>query len=179
MYKNRLFGLCAGLVLLTSSGMTARAEQLTTVAVFDMDKVLLGFYSDSDILRDYRRAEEQYRADLLLAENDLRALQARRATAIGRNDTRLAGQLRENITAQQEYVFALNERWYQTEDDLLAELLDDPFYNTVYDVAGYVAEDNGYSLIIDVSRTGMRVFWYSQSVDVTADIIQELLTRFR
>ena len=50
----------------------AFSEQLTTVAVFDMDQVLLSFYSDSDILRDYRRAEEEYRSDLLIAENDLR-----------------------------------------------------------------------------------------------------------
>lgn len=155
------------------------AEQLTTVAVFDMDQVLLSFYSDSDILRDYRRAEEEYRSDLLVAENDLRNLQSRRASAVDRNDSRLAARLREDIQAQQEYIQALNERWYQTEDQLLAELSHDQFFETVYQVAGFVAEENGYTLIVDVSRTGLGVFWFSPSIDVTDDIIQELLVRFR
>lgn len=179
MHKKRLFAAAAGLTLLLGAGVTAVAEQLTTVAVFDMDQVLLSFYSDSDILRDYRRAEEQYRADLLVAENDLRDLQARRATAVSRNDSRLASRLREDIAAQQEYIHALNERWYQTEDQLLAELQDDPFFETVHQVARYVGEENGYTLILDVSRTGTGIFWYSPVVDVTADIIQELLVRFR
>jgi Skp family chaperone for outer membrane proteins len=179
MSKKLLFGACVGFVLLLGSAMAASAEQLTTVAVFDMDQVLLSFYSDSDILRDYRRAEEQYRADILVAENDLRDLQARRATAISRNDSRLASRLREDIAGQQEYILALNERWYQTEDDLLAELDDDQFYTTVYEVARYVAEENGYTLIIDVSRTGMGTFWFSPSIDVTEDMIQELLVRYR
>lgn len=179
MHKMRLFAVAVGFALLLGAGVTAIAEQLTTVAVFDMDQVLLSFYSDSDVLRDYRRAEEQYRADLLRAENDLRDLQARRATAVSRNDSRLASRLREDITAQQEYVLALKERWYQTEDELLLELQDDQFFETVYQVAGYIAEENGYTLIMDVSRIGMGIFWYSPSIDVTADIIQELLVRFR
>ena len=179
MHKMRLFAVAVGLMLLLGAGVTAVAEQLTTVAVFDMDQVLLSFYSDSDVLRDYRRAEEQYRADLSRAENDLRDLQARRATAVNRNDSRLASRLREDIAAQQEYVLALNERWYQTEDALLGELQDDQFFETVYQVAGYIAEENGYTLIMDVSRIGMGIFWYSPSIDVTDDIIQELLVRFR
>ncbi len=179
MYKKRMLATVAGLTLLLGAATTAAAEQLTTVALFDMDQVLLSFYSDSDILRDYFRAEEQYRADVLLAENDLRDLQARRATAVNRNDSRLAARLRQDAAAQQEYIDALNERWRQTEDGLLAELQDDPFYKTVYEVAGYVAEENGYTLIMDVSGIGMGIFWYSPAIDVTDDIIQELVVRFR
>ncbi|MEE8440567.1 MAG: OmpH family outer membrane protein [Spirochaetia bacterium] len=179
MARNRLVGVAAGLTLLLGAGIVALAEQLTTVAVFDMDQVLLGFYTDSDLFRDYRRAEEQYRADLLLAENDLRDLQARRATAVSRNDSRLAARLREDIAGRQEYMIALKERWYMTEDELLAELQEDQFYQTLYDVAEYVAEDNGYTLIMDVSRTGTGIFWHSLAIDVTEDIIQELRDRFR
>ncbi|MCK4516568.1 MAG: OmpH family outer membrane protein [Spirochaetaceae bacterium] len=179
MYKKRILATVAGLTLLLGAATTSHAEQLTTVAVFRMDDVLLNFYSDSDIVRDYIRAEEQYRADMLLAENDLRDLQARRATAVSRNDSRLAGRLREDITAQQEYIDALRERWYQTEDGLLAELQENQFYKTVYEVAGYVAEENGYTLIMDVSGIGMGIFWYSPAIDVTEDIIQELGVRFR
>jgi len=177
--RKRLFIVAAGLMLLLGLGMAAVAEQLTTVAVFDMDQVLLNFYSDSDVVRDYRRAVEQYRADLLIAEDDLQDLQARRATAVSRNDSRLAARLREDITAQQEYLNALNERWYQTEDLLLAELQDDRFWVTVYEVAQYVGEENGYTLILDVSLAGTGIFWFSPVIDVTEDIIQELRDRFR
>jgi Skp family chaperone for outer membrane proteins len=167
------------LLLLLCAGPLALAEQITTVAVFDMDKVLLSFYSDSDILRDYRIAADQYRDDLLIAEDDLRDLQARRATAISRNDSRLASRLREDIEDQREYIIALEERWYQTEDEMLAELQDDPFYENLYYVVGYVAEENGYTLVIDVSSSAVGVFWYSQAIDVTEDIIEELLVQFR
>ena len=175
----RAHPVLAGLALFLIGSGVVSGEQLTTVAVFDMNKVLLSFYSDSDLLRDYRRAEEQFRADLLIAENDLRDLQARRATAVSRNNATLAQRLREDIAAQQEYIIALKERWYVTEDDLLAELEDDAFFQTVYDIAGFVGEDNGYTLIMDVSRTGMGIFWFSPAIDVTEDIIKELLIRFR
>ena len=49
MHKMRLFAVAVGLMLLLGAGVTAVAEQLTTVAVFDMDQVLLSFYSDSDV----------------------------------------------------------------------------------------------------------------------------------
>ena len=176
MQKRRV--LWAACALLVFAG-TAGAEQLTTVAVFDMDQVLLSFYSDSDLLRDYRRAEEQYRGDVLVAETDIRRLQAQRASALSRNDSRTAARLREDILAQQEYLLALEQRWLQTQDDLLTELQEDTFFQTVYDVAGYVAEDNGYTLVMDVSRTYLGVFWFSTAIDVTEDIIQELLVRFR
>ncbi len=177
--KRKNVSLVLGLVFLVLLGGTSAAEQLTTVAVFDMDEVVLSFYSDSDIIRDYRRAEEEYRADRLVAENDLRELQARRATAVSRNNASLAQRLREDIQAQQEYIDALDERWYLTQDDLLAELEDDAFFTTVYDVAGFVGEDNGYTLILDRSLSSLGIFWYSDAVDITQDIIRELLARFR
>jgi len=158
---------------------SASAEQLTTVAVFDMDQVLLSFYSDSDLLRDYRRAEEQYRSDKLVAENDIRDLQSQRASALSRNDARTAARLREDILAQQEYLLALEQRWLQTHDEVMAELQEDTFYKSLYDVTGYVAENNGYTLVLDVSRLYLGVFWYSTAIDITEDIIQELLRRFR
>lgn len=169
------------LLLLVVAVATAglQAEQLTTVAIFNMDQVLLSFYSDSDLLRDYRQAEEQYRSDLLVAENDIRNLQAQRATALSRNDSRAAARLREDILDQQEYLLSLEQRWLQTQDELLAELEEDTFFQTVYNVAGYVAEDNGYTLVLDVSRTYLGVFWFSTSIDVTEDIVRELLARFR
>ena len=179
MNRKRYFALAAVAAMICRGGTAIIAEQLTTVAVFDMDKITVSFYSDSDILRDYNIALDQYRDDLLRAEDDLRTLQSRRATAVGRNDSRLAARLREDIADQQEYISALKERWYQTEDELLAELNDDVFYRNLYDVVEYVAEENGYTLVIEISHSGMDVFWFSPAIDVTEDIIQRLLVQFR
>jgi outer membrane protein len=157
----------------------AFAEQITTVAVFDMDRIFQGFFTDSDVLRDYHLAQNEFRDDLANAEADLQQLRAQRANALNRNDTRLASRLRDDIADQQQYIVALEARWQLTEDELLARLQDDVFYTNLYDVVEYVAEENGYTLVLDIASTGLDIFWYSLSIDVTEEIIQELLRQYR
>jgi Skp family chaperone for outer membrane proteins len=168
--------VCLGLLLAAGS---STAEQLTTVAVFDLQQVLLSFYQDSAAVRDYRQAEREYREDLLRAEDTLADYQRRRANAIDRNDTRTAGRLREDIQALQEDIIALQERWYSRERELQSELAGEEFYSSLYETAQFVAQDNGYTMVVDADSFGLALFWYSPEIDITDEITQELLARFR
>lgn len=169
-----LFGLC-----LTFAAGTVGAEQLTTVAVFDLQQVLLNFYQDSSAVREYREAEQEYREDLLRAEDTLNDYQRRRSDAIDSGNTRTAQRLREDIQALQEDIVGLQERWFARQQQLQNELAGEEFYNRLYDTAEFVAQDNGYTVVVDADALGLALFWYSPEIDITDDIIQELLARFR
>ena len=167
--------LCLALV-----GVSGWAQQLTTVAVFDLEQVMLSFYQDSAAVRAYRQAEQEYRNDLQRAEQTLSEYQSRRADALDRNDATTARRLREDIQALQEDIIALTERWYAQQQELQQELGGDEFYDRLYDTVGFVAQDNGYTVVLESTSLGSTaLFWYSPDVDITNDIIQELLARFR
>ncbi|MFP4113229.1 MAG: OmpH family outer membrane protein [Spirochaetota bacterium] len=157
----------------------AYTQQLTTVAVFDMNQVVLSFYQDSAAVREYREAEERFRTDLLLAEETLSEYQSRRADALDRNDGTAARRLREDIQALEEDITAMRERWYAEQAQLEEELAEEEFYNQLYDTVDFVAQDNGYTVVLESTALGTSLFWYSDEVDITEEIIQELLARFR
>lgn len=167
-----------GVAMILASG-TVGAEQLTTVAVFDLQQVLLSFYQDSSAVREYRQAEQEYREDLLRAEDTLSDYQRRRADAIDRGNSRTAQRLREDIVALQEDIVALQERWYTRQQELQDELAGEQFYNQLYETAEFVAQDNGYTMVVDADALGLALFWYSPEIDITDAITQELLARFR
>jgi outer membrane protein len=166
-------------VFLALCATSAWSQQLTTVAIFDLDQVTLSFYQDSAAVREYRQAEEEFRTDLLRAEQTLNEYQTRRANALDRDDTRTAQRLREDIEALQEDIVAIRERWYAQQQEMLETLGEEEFYNNLYETVEYVAEDNGYTVVLESTQLGSSLFWYSQEVDITEEVIQELLARFR
>lgn len=167
----------AVLLLLVAAG--AGAQQLTTVAVFDLEQVLITFYQDSAAVREFEQAQEQYREELLRAEQQLNDFRGRRADALERNDARTASRLREDIQALEEDIAAINERWFALRAELEEDLAGDEFYERLYSTVGFVAEDNGYTAVLEVTGLGSSLFWYSQEIDITEEVIQELLARFR
>lgn len=166
-------------LLLVFAAAAAGAQTLTTVAVFDMQDVLVTFYQDSSAVREFQQAREEFQNDLLRAEQTLNDYQTRRATALERNDSRTAQRLREDIEALQEDIIALQERWLAQEQQLQNELAGDEFYNRLWETVGFVAEDNGYTAVLDTTAMGTALFWYSPDVDITQDVITEMLARFR
>jgi Skp family chaperone for outer membrane proteins len=173
----RLWLAGALLLLGVATGWT---QQLTTVAIFDLETVLLSFYQDSAAVREYQEAEREFRAELQRAEQTLTEYQTRRAEAIDRNQTTTARRLREDIVALEEDIVALTERWYARQQELQTQLGGDEFYERLYDTVGFVAQDNGYTAVLESTALGSTaLFWYSPDIDITEQIIRELLARFR
>lgn len=155
------------------------AQQLTTVAVFDLERVVLDFYQDASAVRDFRSSESEYQEDLARLESTLVDYQSRRANALDRNDARTAQRLREDISALEEDILALNERWFAERQQLYSELAGNDFYARLYETIRFVAEDNGFSVVLDSNALGSALFFYSPEIDITEQVITELLRRFR
>ncbi len=175
----RTAGAALAVLMISLAGVSASAQQLTTTAVFDLEQVLLNFYQDSAAVREYRRAEQEFRADLRAAEQLLDDYQRRRATALDRNDSRTASRLREDIEALQEDIIAMRERWFAEQRELQNLLAGEEFYQRLYDTVGFVAQDNGYTSVLETSALGTGLFWYSPEIDITDKVIRELLARYR
>ncbi len=166
-------------LLVVTAGASAFAQQLTTMAVFDLERVLLSFYQDSAAVRQYRQAEEQFRSELRRMEQMLDDFQRRRATAVNRNDTRTAGRLREDIEALQQDIITLKEQWFAEQRQLQNQLAGEEFYQRLYDTVGFVARDNGYTAVLETSALSTALFWFDQEIDITDRVIRELPARIR
>ena len=158
----------------------ASGEQLTTVAVFNIQSVMIDYYADSAAYREFQAAEQQYRDELARFDDTLQNYQTRRANALDRNDSRTAQRLREDISALEDDIRALQERWLAERPILLSALAGDEFFVTLYDVVQFVAEDNGFTVVLEETALGTGLFWFSPDVvDITEEIVAELLRRAR
>lgn len=152
-------------------------ESFSTVAVFDLDRVITSFFQDSRLVRDYNEAERQFRADLQRAEQTLRDYQSRRADALDRNDAVTAQRLRADIAALEEDIATLRERFIIQQERLQSQLAGDEFFARLYDAVSFVAQDRGYTIVLEERQLGAALFWYSPTVDVTDLVIRELVRR--
>jgi Skp family chaperone for outer membrane proteins len=156
-----------------------QAQEVRTVAVFRSDDVILAFYEESESLREYRRAEERYEDRVQEIEARIRDYQARRQAALDRGDSRTARSLREDIADLEDELLVLYENWAQDSAEIVNELAGDEFLTRLFNVVAYLAENGGYTLVMDKSALGDALFWLSQSVDITEEVIAELLRRDR
>jgi Skp family chaperone for outer membrane proteins len=176
----RTLGFAAIIMLALLAVPLVAAEQLTTVAVFNLQNVMIDYYQDSGAVREFRAAEQQYRDQIARFDDTLQDYQARRADALDRNDSRTAQRLREDIAALEDDIRALQERWLQQQEQLQSELAGDAFYVTLYETVGFVAEDNGFTLVLEETQLGGALFWFSPDVvDITDEIVTELQRRAR
>ncbi len=174
--KRTHLALGLGLLVLAFAG----AEQLTTVAVFNLERVQLDYYQDSALFQEYLDARQEYRDQLARFEANLQDFQTRRANALDRNDARTAQRLREDIEAIEADILAIRERWLAQEPALREALQGDDFVIALYDVVEFVAEDNGFTIVLEETLLGDGLFWYNpEVVDITEEIVAELLRRGR
>jgi Skp family chaperone for outer membrane proteins len=176
--QGRRFVVAVG-VLCAIVGAVAGAQELRTVAVFDSDEVVLAFYQESSLYRDYNRRLEQFRAERQRLESRLEDYQQRRQDALDAGNATTARRLREDIEELQDELLTLDESWRAESSERIDELAGDDFYERLIDVVGYLAENGGYTLVIDWSREQLGVIWYSEDIDITQDIIEELIARNR
>jgi len=168
----------AGILLLTISwGVTAQ-EQFVTFAVFNIDRVITAYFEDSSTVRRYQEAEQEYEAERQRLDDQLLTYQRRRAEALEEGDSRTARRLAEDIEALEEDIVTMRDAWFARQDRLRRELSDDEFYDRLYRTVELVAENGGYTGVLEETSMGTALFWISPAIDITQDIIDEMLARF-
>ncbi len=159
-----------GLVFTT---FVAFAQQITMFGVVDTALVYTTYFRNTTAVRSYDAKRLEFQNEITQMTEDLRELQDQKIeyekTGNRTQAVRLEAQIAEDAEFLQEYTHAKNIEL----ENLRKNLADsDEFYQDLYDVIGQIAEAEGYSMILDLQEDS--ILWYSQSVDITNDVIARL-----
>jgi len=165
-------------VLLLLVAALLPANEFKTVAVFDSSRVVLAFYQDSSLYREYRVAEEQYRARLADLDQTISDTQVRRSQALDSGDSRTARRLREELDDLADERNLLQETFDATTADFLDRFSGDEFMDQLFTVVQFLAESGGYTLVVDSAASEVGLFWHSPAIDITEDVIAEMIDRY-
>jgi outer membrane protein len=155
----------------------AAAQQLTRIAVVDLQRVFTTFYRDSKAVRDFeeRSARVQSEIDRMTAE--VQGLQRDKVEAERAKDServlRLESDIYKKTSFLQEY---FRVKTAELEDQKKKLSQSTAFFQQVNDEIGLVAEKEGYSVVLNL-RESTGILWFSHTVDITDLVIESLNTK--
>lgn len=170
----------ARLVLALALALAAGAfgQQITRVAVMDLNRVLASRAKDATSLRDFELKKANIQAEIDRRKDEIVRLLAQKVEADKLQDAKASSQLRADIEAKtrqlSEYA-TVKQRELDAEAKSLTS--NDAFVQALYKQVQAIAEADGYSLVLNTrsADTVMEsVFWYSQMIDITDKVIQSL-----
>ncbi len=155
------------------------AQQITRIAVVDLQKVLLAYSTNSAALRDYEAKKAGIQQQIDSQAADIKTLQAQKADADKAMDTassqRLDAEIAKRTDALRSFV---RSKQAELEKDAAALNSTDAFAQLVYQKIQNVAETEGYSLVVNLRSTDSvmnAVLWYSPMIDITDKVITALV----
>lgn len=172
--KRAIIALC-----LATAAAAAYAQQITRVAVIDLQKVYMTYYKDSASVRSFEEQKLKVQAEIARLNGEVTEMQRKRLELAAAGDaTALKAfdlELYKKAQFLSDYV-----KVKQAELDAKAESLSkgDSFAQLLYRAVQSTAEAEGYSIVIsskDASSVGSSVIWFSPMIDITDKVIQSLL----
>ncbi len=155
------------------------AQQITRIAVVDLQKILLAYSTDSAALRDYEAKKAEIQQEINQQATDIKTLQAQKFDADKARDTATSQRLDSEITRRTDALRTF-VRAKQDELDKAAAAIKstDGFAQLMYKKIQDVAETDGYSLVLNlrsVDSVMSAVLWYSPMIDITDKVIAALV----
>jgi outer membrane protein len=164
---------------LLSASCLLYGQQLTRFAVVDLPQVYTAFFRDSRAVREFEERSARVQSDIDRMTREITELRSRHADAVMHNNETEALRLETQINRRAEFL----REYYQSKTAELEQqrsrlMQSGSFLDQVYEEIRYIAESEGYSAVINLRDTPGMV-WHSPTVDITARLIQNLLTRNR
>lgn len=149
------------------------AEQITTVAVVDIDDVFNSFYRDSQQVRELEQLREEFQAEINQELETLESLRDRRLQAQEDGNSRRVDQLSEEITQLERFLEDLSRRRRQQLEERQQRLLSDDFFRQMQSAIQFVAESEGYTVVLRSDSDGLQ--WWSNQVDISEQVVERLI----
>lgn len=166
----RRITIAVALVLLTTG--VAVAEQLTTVAIINIERVYNTFYRDSQDVREIERLRREYQDEIDQHVRELESLRQRHTIALDQNNTITATRLETQIADKERFIEDLARRRRSQLEARQARLLSDSFLNRMQQAIQYVAETEGYTVVLRTDSEGLQ--WWSSTVDISDKVLARL-----
>ena len=163
-----------GFILVLMFGSSVFAQQITKFGVVDTAKVYNAYFRNSAPVRNYDRKKSEFQQEINKYTDELQKLQSKKVEYEKNGNDALVLKTDAEITKRKdfliEYTNAKNAELESMQKTLQGS---DAFYNKLYDTLSKVAEAGGYSMILSLQQSNS-ILWYSNSVDVTEQVIAEL-----
>ncbi len=170
----KIFFKFAILVSFFILGSSVFAQQITKFGVVDTAKVYNAYFRNSAPVRNYEKKRADFQAEVNKYTEELQKLQAKKVDYEKQKNDALAQKTQAEITKKTdfliEYTNAKNVELESMQKTLQGS---DVFYNKLYSTLSKIAESGGYSMILSLQQSNS-ILWYSNSVDITEQVIAEL-----
>ena len=155
------------------------SQQLTRFAVIDLPKVYQAFFRDSRAVRDFEDKSKKIQLEIDKMTKEINDLKSRQKDAVLQGNHDLSVRLENEIYRKSEFLKEYYTLKTAELDDQRKKLAQSgSFLEQVYDEIRYIAESEGYSMVLNLKENAA-ILWYSQSVDITDKVIQNLLDKAR
>ena len=166
-------------LIICSAGIMLPAQQLTRFAVVDLPKVYSAFFRDSRAVRDFEERSARVQTEIDKMSREIQELKSKQADAVLQGDQTQSLKLDNEIYRKTEFLKEYyNLKTGELEDQKKKLSQSGTFLEQVYGEIRNIAESEGYSMVLNLKEsTG--ILWYSQTVDITDKVIQNLLDKSR
>ena len=166
--------LCAGVLL-----GVAQAQQITRVAVIDLQKVYMTYYKDSQAVRAFEEEKQRVNEEIQRLGAEIKDLQKQRLEVFSAGDQSALKAFDETLYRKAQFLADfIKVRQAELDSKASALTKSDSFVQMLYRTVQSIAESEGFSLVItskNVDDAGSSVLWFSPMIDITDKVIQALL----
>ena len=161
-------------ILFCVSVSSAFAQQITKFGVVDTSKVYNAYFRNSAPVRNFEKKKAEFQAEINKKTDELRALQQKKLEYEKDGKEAQALKVESEILKKKEYLTEYTNAKNVELDTLQRSLqTSDDFYKKLYNTLSRIAESGGYSMILSLQESNA-ILWYSNSVDITSQVISEL-----
>ena len=169
--KKRLLSLFI-LFLLTS--IPAFSQQITKFGVVDTAKVYNAYFRNSAPIRNYEKKKADFQEEVNKLSDELKQLQQKKLDYESAGNETQVLKIEAEITRKKDYLTEYTNAKNVELESLQKSLQNsDDFYKKLYNTLAKIAEGGGYSMILSLQDANA-ILWYSSSVDITNQVINEL-----
>ncbi|MBO7582521.1 MAG: OmpH family outer membrane protein [Treponema sp.] len=152
----------------------AFAQQITKFGVVDTSKVYNAYFRNSAPIRNYEKKKAEFQEEIDKRTQELKSLQQKKVEYQQNGNESQALKVEAEITKKTDYLREYtNAKNVELESMLKSLETSDEFYKKLYDTLEKIAESGGYSMILSLQASNS-ILWYSNSVDITDQVIQRL-----
>jgi len=160
--------------ILGLSVMAATAQQITRLAVVDVQKVMLSFYRESKAMREYEDRKAKVQAEIEKMQLEIKDLQRQKSDAETKDDKTASADLDRAISVKTDYLKQFYAARSAELEDMKKKMFEsNQFVQEVYNEIQAVAEREGFSIALDLKASN-GIIWYSPAIDITDKVVQNL-----
>jgi outer membrane protein len=157
----------------------AFGQQITRVAVIDLQKVYMTYYKDSQAVRSLEEDKLRINDEIRRLNDEIKELQRLRLEVVSSGDALTLKTFDENLYRKAQFLSDfVKVKQAELDDKAKALSKGDAFVQMLYRTVQTISEKEGYSLVItsrDAADVGSSVIWFSPMIDITDMVIQALL----